>query len=103
MRGTAVSARARLLREMTHNHLYMTDESAAELVQAALDEHAHQLAERQRAFARRIEKVHANDTGRHAEDAATRRRSWDTAADLIDPTVDSLTGRPLTDPEANQP
>lgn len=39
-----MSARDELLREMTHNHLYMTDERANEL----LDAFAHELAEQQR-------------------------------------------------------
>jgi hypothetical protein len=39
-----VSARDELLREMTHNHLYMTDEQATDLV----DAFAHELAEQLR-------------------------------------------------------
>lgn len=34
----AVTARDELLREMTHNHLYMTDERAEELLDAAIAE-----------------------------------------------------------------
>lgn len=41
-----MSARDDLLREMTHQHLYMTDERANEL----LDAYAHELAEQQRAW-----------------------------------------------------
>ncbi|MFF9271132.1 hypothetical protein EF919_18195 [Streptomyces sp. WAC02707] len=41
-----MSARDALLREMTHNHLYMTDEDADELI----DAFAHELAEEQRKF-----------------------------------------------------
>lgn len=33
-----MTARDELLREMTHNHLYMTDERAAELLDAAITE-----------------------------------------------------------------
>lgn len=46
-----MSARETLRREMTHQHLYMTDECADELIDAALREHAHELAEQQRAWA----------------------------------------------------
>ncbi|MEU6597839.1 hypothetical protein [Streptomyces flaveolus] len=37
-----MSARDELLREMTHNHLYMTNERANELI----DAYTHELAER---------------------------------------------------------
>lgn len=43
-----MSARDVLLREMTHNHLYMDDDRANELI----DAFAHELAEQQRAWAR---------------------------------------------------
>ena len=39
-----MNAREELRREMTHNHLYMTDEQADELI----DAFAHELAEQQR-------------------------------------------------------
>lgn len=52
---------------------------------ARIDAFAHELAEKQRHRARRIAETSAGLTGRAAEDAATRRRAWDAAADLIDP------------------
>jgi hypothetical protein len=72
-----MSARDELLREMTHNHLYMTDDRANELVDALLAEHARKLAER-------LRNVHGSGEG----DAWNW---WDAAdipaacADLIDP------------------
>lgn len=49
--------------------------------------YAHELAERIRERARRIEEIGGSATGRFAEDTAVRRRAWGTAADLIDPEV----------------
>lgn len=73
-----MTARDDLLREMTHNHLYMTDERAEELI----DAYTHELAEkiRETAFA---------ETG-----PGTQWDWWDAAtipgscADLIDPQAD---------------
>lgn len=66
-----MTAREELRREMTHNHLYMTDERADELI----DEFAHELAEEQRA---------ALERGPGADwDYETGRR----LSDLIDPRV----------------
>ncbi|MFF5404603.1 hypothetical protein ACFY8K_16820 [Streptomyces misionensis] len=81
-----MSARADLLREMTHNHLYMTDERANELI----DAFAHELAERLRS-------VHGSGEG----DAWNW---WDAAdipgacADLIDPHVSATPVRPDEEP-----
>ena len=70
-----MTARDELRREMTHNHLYMTDERADELINA----YAHQLAEQIRAAA-------------FAEDGPAMKWDWWDAAtipascaDLIDP------------------
>ena len=66
-----MSARAELLREMTHNHLYMDDERA----NALIDAFAHELAEQQRA---------ALEYGPGADwDYKTGR----SLADLIDPSA----------------
>jgi len=64
-----MSARDELRREMTHNHLYMTDEDADELI----DAYAHQLAETIRA---------SRDETRGAVQAT---KVMDFAAGLIDP------------------
>jgi hypothetical protein len=81
-----MSARADLLREMTHNHLYMDDERANELI----DAFAHELAER-------LRNVHGSGEG----DAWNW---WDAAdipaacADLIDPHVGAGPVRPDEEP-----
>jgi glycogen debranching enzyme len=74
-------------------HLYQYPDSASAFGDA-LDAFAHELAEQLRAQAQRIDDVHARDTGRHAEDAAVRRRAWNSAGDLIDPYTDDY-GRPV--------
>lgn len=63
--------RADLVREMTHQHLYMTEERAGELI----DAHEHALANRLRAQARILRQGFMTD-------AATQ---FEKAADLIDP------------------
>ncbi|MFJ7269408.1 hypothetical protein ACIQV3_22650 [Streptomyces sp. NPDC099050] len=64
-----MTARDDLLREMTHNHLYMTDERAEELVAA----YAHELAEQIRA--------HDYDPG----EVGPVHLAFQEAAELIDP------------------
>lgn len=66
-----MTARDDLLREMTHQHLYMTDERAEELVNAF----AHELAEQIRA--------HANEDMDYYSPSGQY-----VAADLIDPQSD---------------
>jgi hypothetical protein len=78
-----MSARAELLREMTHNHLYMDDERAAELV----DAFARELAEEQRAYAR--------ECGLTLVDGAYV--SLGDVIDLIDPSAGSETPAPVND------
>lgn len=64
-----MTARDDLLREMTHNHLYMTDERAGDLIAA----YAHELAERIRA--------HDYDPG----EVGPVHLAFQDAAALIDP------------------
>ncbi len=79
-----MSARGDLLREMTHQHLYMTDERANELI----DAYAHVLAEEQRAYAREV--------GVPLEDGDTVAAG--DVIDLIDPHASAGPVRPDEEP-----
>ena len=79
-----MSARDELLREMTHNHLYMDDDRAAELI----DAFAHELAEQIRADI--IPELDEYGTREQQAEIDGRRG----AADLIDPHISAGPVRP---------
>lgn len=77
-----MSARAELLREMTHNHLYMDDERANELI----DAFAHEMAGQIRGWA-------AVQVSGEIEEI------YGYAADLIDPEAEDYLGPVRPDEE----
>lgn len=79
-----MSARETLRREMTHNHLYMTDERADELINAF----AHEMAEQIRA---------ERGSGTY-EPGVYFHGGMDYAADIIDPHASAGPVRPDEEP-----
>lgn len=78
-----MSARDELRREMTHNHLYMTDERADELIDDLLHETAGRLRERGNSAMEAADAQGGRTTP--SDPKYDKAATWYAAADLIDP------------------